>query len=356
VRKIKNIPSDFEFPNYSDTLIQREERENPELYRKKEILSEIDGSYYLISMVQNIGDFKRLQDDILEGLIPAFIILALFIVLFNFFLSGYFFKPFNKILKQMKDYRVGKGMAIPNIKTDTKEFSTMQELFQNMIKRIEKEYKVLKEYTENIAHEIQTPLTVIRNKTENLISNDSIMQSEAASVKRIYDQVNHLSKLGSALNLLTKVEHGEFNNSVRLMTKNIIERNVESVSELADLKGIKFDLNLSEDHYLNIDPILFDIILNNLIKNSLNYGTDEGPIKIQTDETLFKISNHGPALKFSDERIYSRFHKENGVDSSLGIGLAIVHKICERNYMKIEYDYQEGVHTFKILKDVDTDS
>ena len=89
---------------------------------------------------------------------------------------------------------------------------------------------------------------------------------------------------------------------------------------------------------------------NNLIKNSLNYGTDKGLIKIKTDKDNFKISNHGPALKFSEEKIFSRFYKDNQVDSSLGLGLAIVQKICERNQLNIKYDYNEGIHTFTVMK------
>lgn len=348
VKKIQNISDDRIYPIYSDTLMQREEREELQLHKKKTILAEIEGNKYLIEMTLNINDFKRLQDDILEGLIPAFIILALVIVLFNLFLSGYFFSPFNKILNQMKNYKVGKRSSVSNVSTNTEEFSIMQDLFQSMVNRTEKEYSILKEYTENIAHEMQTPLTIIRNKTDNLISNEKIMDSDPSSVKIIYDEVNHLSKLGNALNLLTKVEHGEYQNSVELKTKDIIEKHVESILELADLKGITVETDLSDDHSLSIDPILFDIVMNNLIKNSINYGTAEGPIKLQTDKNCLKISNYGPPISFSENKIFSRFAKEKGSSSSLGLGLAIVHTICEKNNLEIEYKYDQNIHQFLI--------
>lgn len=348
VSNIEKMPKQSSFPIYSDSLIQSEERERKLLYRKKTTFLDIDGKYFKVEMIQNISDFNRLQEDIFAGLIPAFIILATVIVLFNYFLSGYFFNPFNKILNQIRNYKVGKESNVQNIATSTAEFSKMQQLFHNMVERTEGEYTTLKEYTENMAHEIQTPLMVIRNKADNLISDETVMNTQSSSVKIIYDEVNHLSKLGNALNLLTKVEHGEFNNKTVLHTKEMIIKHVDSVTELAALKGLKFELNLSNEHSINIDPILFEIILKNLIKNGLNYATKDGPVKIITEEKTLTITNYGPPLEFSQEKIFSRFSKENSSTSSLGLGLALVSKICQINNLNIEYLYQQQQHYFII--------
>jgi len=350
VSSIEKMPNPSTFPIYNDSLIQNEERENKLLYRKKTTFIDVNDRFFKVEMIHNISDFNRLQSDILGSLIPGFIILAIVIVLFNYFLSGYFFNPFNKILNQMRNYKVGEGSNVPNIATSTAEFSKMQQLFHNMVERTEREYTTLKEYTENMAHEIQTPLMVIRNKTDNLISDETVMNTQSSSVRIIYNEVNHLSKLGNALNLLTKVEHGEFNNKTVLRTKELIIKHIDSVTELADLKGLTFELNLSDTHRINIDPILFDIILNNLVKNGLNYATKEGPIKIRTDEKSLTITNYGPPLEFPIEKIFSRFSKENGTISSLGLGLALVNKICQRNNLRIDYLYQQQQHYFIISK------
>jgi len=342
------LPKKSIFPAYSDTLIQNDESERELLYRKKILYSNITDKIYKVEMLQNITDFNKLQEDIFEGLIPAFIILAIVIVLFNSFLSSYFFAPFNKILKQIESYKVGKGKEIPAIETNTAEFSKMQELFYKMVERTDKEYKTLKEYTENMAHEIQTPISVIRNKTENLISDGNLMNTHTESVKTIYNEINHLSRLGISLNLLTKVEHGEFNNIKEIRTGDVIYRQINSISELADLKGLEFELDLYEDHILNIDPILLDIILKNLLSNSINYATNKGPIKLTTTKYDLSISNYGPPLKFSEGTIFSRFSKENKSSTSVGLGLAIVYKICQTNGLRIDYSYSENKHQFSI--------
>lgn len=226
----------------------------------------------------------------------------------------------------------------------------MQSLLIKMVERTEKEFSTLKEYTENMAHEIQTPLTVIRNKVENLISDENLMKAHSGTVKTIYNEINHLSKLGSSLNLLTKVEHGEFSNKVDIQTKQIIENHVEGISELLALKELKIELELSESHKINIDPILLDIVIKNLLNNSLNYASNIGPILIKTSEKELKISNFGEPLSFSEKSIFNRFSKSNSHSSSLGLGLALVHKICSSNDLQIEYKYDDEQHQFIITK------
>lgn len=349
INLVSSMPDKSIYPIYSDTLIINDDSERELLYRKKTTYIENNGSVYKAELLQDITDFAKLQEDIFEGLIPAFVILALVIVLFNFFLSGYFFSPFNKILKQMKLYKVGKGTEIPTVETSTAEFSIMQDLLVGMVRRTENEYTTLKEYTENMAHEIQTPFTVIRNKTENLISDDNIMKSHAASVKTIYNEINHLSKLGTALNLLAKVEHGEFSNNVDIKTKDVIVKHIEGISELVELKQLNIELNLDDNHLLNMDPILFDIVIRNLLNNSINYSTNVGPIKITTKEKRISFSNYGPPLDFAEDKIFSRFAKSNNSVKSVGLGLAIVKKICESNGLDLNYFYSEDQHHFQIL-------
>jgi hypothetical protein len=73
-------------------------------------------------MLINIDDFTKLKLDVASRIVPAFIILALVIVLFTTFLSGFLFQPFYRILSHIDRYKVGKGMNIPKVKTSSKEF------------------------------------------------------------------------------------------------------------------------------------------------------------------------------------------------------------------------------------------
>jgi signal transduction histidine kinase len=224
----------------------------------------------------------------------------------------------------------------------------MQQLFHEMVDRIEHDYRNLKEYTENMAHEIQTPLTIIRNKTENLIADEALMGQHASTIKIIYDETNHISKLGNTLNLFTKIENQEFSNQEQIHTRAVIEKHLDSISEEARLKSLKVEKDLSEQHNLFIDPLLLDIVLKNLLRNALRYGSQEGPIKIKTTAGSFSISNYGSPLEEEHERLFERFYRANGKQTSQGLGLSLVKKICDLNNLIISYKYENNQHLFSV--------
>lgn len=348
VQPVKNITDSKMTVQYSDTMIYNDEAEALQRYRRKTTYVEVDNKTYKLTMVKNFGDFYQLKNEIFGALIPAFILLALVIVLFNYFLSGFLFKPFNRILRQIASYEVAKGPSIKTVKTSTREFQRMQHLFRSMIDRIEHDYRHLKEYTENMAHEIQTPLTIIRNKAENLLADERVMQRRAGDVKAIYDETNHLSRLGNTLNLLTKIENSEFSDTQKIKTKAVIEKHLEAIRESAELKSLVIKADLSDDHILDIDPFLLDIMLKNLLRNAIRYGSAEGPVTIETTDKKLCIRNYGAPLDAAEANIFKRFYRHNGSRSSLGLGLALVSKICEINQLKIDYSYQSGQHCFCI--------
>ena len=343
-----NISDTIKFPQYKDTLIYIEELETFELHREKLVVIKGKTDFYLVEMVVNIDDFTNLKQDVASRIVPSFILLALLIIVFSALLSGFLLKPFHKILAQMNKYKVGKGSEINTINSSTLEFKKMQYLFKSMVNRIEDDYRNLKEYTENMAHEIQTPLTIIRNKTERLISDEKVMENHNETIKSIYDETNHLSKLGITLNLLTKIENGEYTNKLDLFTEEIILKHVDSVSELIELKSLKIETELNKDHQLIIDPFLFDIILKNLLRNAIRYSSNEGPIKIITTKDSFMISNYGAELNVSEEKVFERFFTSDNSNQSLGLGLALVKRICDLNQLKIYYKYLDSQHVFMI--------
>lgn len=338
----------FAAPVYSDTMIYNADLDEMQQFCMKTTVLQVNGQAYQIASWKSMDDFVRLRDDTFEALIPAFIALAAVIVLFNFFLSGYFFRPFTAILDLMKTYQVGQRQDLKSISTSTLEFKKMQDLFHQMIDRIEQDYRNLKEYTENMAHEMQTPLAIIRNKTENLIGDASVMKRHAETVKLIYQESNHLSKLGSTLNLLTKIENGEFNHALQVKTAPVIEKHVAAIAETIALKSLAIELQLSETHEFLIDPFLLDIVIKNLLSNAVSYGTSDGPIRIQTTSGAFAISNYGPPLEISADKLFERFNASRPSKNSMGLGLALVKKITELNQIQIDYRYQDARHVFTL--------
>jgi len=110
------------YPRYSDTLIFFSDLEEYQLHRQKITVVRNNNKAYLVKMLININDFTKLKRDIAHRIIPAFVILALLIILFSTLMSGFLFKPFHKILEQMNRYKIGKEIHISDVETSTFEF------------------------------------------------------------------------------------------------------------------------------------------------------------------------------------------------------------------------------------------
>lgn len=346
VKKIDQLPSPIT-PSYRDTTIYNEQTGENETFRKKITYSTIEETPYKIEISKEAGGLYNFRDDIFQIIMPIFGLMALVIVVANYLLSGYFFGPFRKILKEMASYKLGGTNTIQQIQTSTYEFQELKSLYTQMQQRIENDYHQLKEYTENMSHELQTPLSIIQNKTESLLSENNLTQEQANKVKVIYNEIQQLSKLGSALNLLTKIDNNEFSNIEHIRTAPVINNHVKNVSEIAEMKNLNIVTNLNENHTFSINPSLLDILVRNLLKNAIHHSHNETTIKINTDKENLEISNKGDELDFPEDEIFNRF-KRGKKKQSIGLGLAIVKKICKINNLAIEHQYQDQTHVFKI--------
>ncbi len=349
LRKLKDLSTLNQYPIVKDTLIYNEAIDEFQHYRKRTAAIRVGNTYYLYEARVHVGDFYQLRDDFLASMFVVFGVLAFGLIIFSYLLSGFLFKPFNQILNIMKTYKVGQQTKVPTVHTTTEEFIKMQKLFQQMLQQIERDYQNLKEYTENMAHEMQTPLAVIRNKIEKFLSDEKLLAVHGETVQTIYKQVNHLSQLGAVLNLITRIENGEFQNRKSITTKPLIEEHLESVKELAELKGLHFRSELSPYHTFTIDPYLFELILKNLVRNAIQHASENSEIGLKTFNDTLQISNAGPPLDFPPEQLFKRFVKRKSNGETLGLGLALVKKICDLNGLGVTYSYQKGRHIFEIF-------
>jgi signal transduction histidine kinase len=343
---VESIPNNF-VPAYRDTLITNEQTQREDVFRKKIMYLTIDGKHYRVEMSKGAEELYRFKDDIFNVILPMLGALVIVIVLANFILSGYLLEPFRRILKQMSLYKIGQPTPTDEISTSTKEFHQLKLLYDKMQRRIENDYYQLKEYTENMSHELQTPLAIIQNKTESLLSESRLQEDQAKKLKVIHDEIQQLSRLGSALNLITKIENNEFRNIQTVHTAPVIRKHIDKIEEIAVMKKLKIELLLDETHSFTIDPGLYDILIRNLIKNALQYSRDETTILFKTEQGKLIITNQGSKLEFPKNEIFTRFKKGNG-SQSVGLGLAIVKKICAVSQLQIDYIQQVETHRFEI--------
>ncbi len=305
--------------------------------------------HYLIRLSKSLIERDELREVIGRFIV---ILLGLFVVVLfwlNRIISKSVWMPFYEILAKTKGFKVTQNQPLKFVKTNISEFDDLQNVLQELTHQISTDYHALKEFTENASHEIQTPLAIIRSKLENLIQSENLQEAEMKAIQTVYEAAGRLSKLNQSLLLLTKIDNQQFVKQEQINISQIIENQLINYEDFILGKQISITTELNKTVELEINPILLDILLSNLLMNAIKHNVKNGTISIMLTHEKIVIQNTGKPLENMPNDFFGRFKKHNTESDSLGLGLAIVKKICETNHLKIDYQYQNNLHTIEIV-------
>lgn len=216
----------------------------------------------------------------------------------------------------------------------------------------------------NITHEICTPLTLIYGPCERIISytgSDEYILKYATLVRQNVEKLNELIQ---ELIEFRRLETGNMLPNIRnLQVSDIITNISNSFTELAETRGIRYEIRIPEGIHWNSDSGCLNKIVTNLISNAFKYAPDKGTILVDLFEKkealCIEISNTGkgiPADRLTDifdrYKILDTFEVESkkGLSSRNGLGLAICHSMVSLLEGTIEVESEPNEWTvFRVL-------
>jgi len=333
---------------FSDTIIENLHEKEGEEFRQLISIKTINGKTFKIIVRESKLESDELFESIALIIFIAFIVLIFILFVVNSRIAKSVWLPFYNNLKLVTNFSLN-DLSPLNLKpTNIEEFNELNNAIFSLTEKVISDYKNVKQFSENASHEIQTPLTIISAKLESLINSNGLNTEQLEKVKSIYFSVHRLSRLNKSLLLLTKIENKQFRDVQEISIKKVIEEKLIEFQELINLGNLKLKTDLIEDVLAVISPSLADILINNLISNSINHNKENGTIKIETKERKLSISNSGDTPLSNSGNIFNRFYKENPSSKSVGLGLAIVKKICDTHNIKITYSFKENKHCFML--------
>ena len=335
---------------YKDTLMYQvvNNVENYELYRQLTSVETLQGKTYRIITRSSI---MRNQDFILGvtlsvGIIIFIMILTVYFV--NSFVMRKVWLPFYHNLETLKNFSVENNRPIQLHESDIDEFQELNNSLSKLTSKINSDFNNLKEFTENASHEMQTPLAIMQSKSELLLQSENLNKGQVSQIRVIYQSVQRLSKLNKTLLLLSKIENRQFRDVEQIQVNQVIEKHLEIFEDFIESKNLKVEMKSTLEVELEANPLLFDMIISNLISNAIKHNIEGGHIEILTTNLFVSVSNSGIPPKIDSDALFERFKKESTASNSFGLGLAIVKKICDNNKWKITHSYVEDQHNISI--------
>ena len=350
---VEDYPSRVPFKDtlyFKDTLIYQVINgvEKYELYRQLTSVENLHNKTYRIvtrtSLVRN-------QDYILIITLSVGIVVLLLMVTVYFVNNHVIRKawlPFYDNLQILKKFSVEENRPITLQDSGIDEFEELNDSLTRLTDKIISDFNNLKEFTENASHEMQTPLAIMQSKSEMLLQSEDLNSDHIQHIRAIYTSVQRLSKLNKTLLLLSKIENKQFAEKELINVNEAIEKHLEIFEDFIDNKNLKLEIKSVMDVEVEANPLLFDMVVSNLISNAIKHNVEGGNITISTTNLFMSVSNSGLATKLDSSSLFERFKKESSASNSFGLGLAIVKKVCDNYNWKITHSFSENQHNISI--------
>jgi len=314
-------------------------------YRELESVFKHGREFYKIYVRQPLEEEEELIRSLLPVEIVLFLILLAGVLLINRIVSNKVWSPFYHLLDRLKDYNINVNRIISHQHSDIDEFNDLSHSIERMTNKIYRDYQSQKEFNENSSHELQTPLAIIRNKLELLIQSRNLTEEEMSIIQSVFDAVSRLTHLNKGLILLSKIDNNQYVAYKTINFKELLEDSIIAFEGLIAEKDINVSLNLKDEVFLTVNPVLIQALIYNLISNSIKHNIPEGTLNFELTASYLKIENSGKPLNEDAELMFERFKKNSDSESSVGLGLSIVKKICDLFNFKVDYSNKGSMHT-----------
>ena len=307
----------------------------------------IQGKHYYISAYNFIAEPDEILEGIIASLAVTLLILLLFVALASRQMSRLILSNFNRTLKTIQSFNLKQKNRIKLTHTRTYEFKELNQFLEKMTNKALDDYRSLKEFSENASHELQTPLAIIRGKLE-LLMETRIDEKQASLIEGIQNAVQKLSAVNQSLILLTKLENQEYPVKEKMNFSHFVKGEIESFRELIEMKSLSLTTKIEPEVYLNLNPVLADILFTNLFTNAIRHNLMNGSIDVTLSSYGLTVKNTGDPPKVATQELFKRFKKDKQSSESTGLGLAIVKQICDLNNFIAGYEYTSGLHELSI--------
>ena len=311
-----------------------------------------DGQYYELKLMISILE----RDDMVEAML--WYLGALFLLFLictsigiQLVLKGVF-RPLHRLLDWLHCIQPGKELPVLDNPTKIREFRQLSDAALDMGNRSYKAYEEQKQFIENASHELQTPLAIVRGKVELLAESEGMTEQQMEQLDEIYATLGRAVKLNKSLLLLSRIENGQYTEMEDVSVDEILDELLPDLMDIYEHKQVRLIRKREEQPFIiRCNHSLAQILVSNLVKNSLLHNREGGELQVLTTPTSLVIKNTGD-VPLDGEKLFRRFyHGMDGKKDSTGLGLAIARSIALSSSLKLTYEWQDGMHTFRLVKE-----
>jgi signal transduction histidine kinase len=282
---------------------------------------------------QRISDFKLL-------IVMSLIAITLVSLALGYWLSGVLVKQVTNLAQRvnsMSPGRTGGSLAQPG---QDEEVALLARAFDGYQARIESMIRREQEFAANASHELRTPLTAIRTSCELLAADPTLGEKARSRIAMISAAAERMTEQIQALLFLARERELGVVETVPLAA--CVAEAAEPIRAEIDRKGLRLEVGIEAGETLAVNAQALHLVLANLIRNAVQH-TERGFVRVSYAARRLTVSDSGRGIEREHlPRLFERFYRADDGRGGLGIGLAIVKRICDQYGWRIEVASEPG--------------
>ncbi len=195
-----------------------------------------------------------------------------------------------------------------------------------------------------ITHELKTPISITRLNMETLLKHSLDDIKKEKILKSSLQEINRLNTLTGNILVSAQLEGGSY-----LFSKEEINFSQIVTDSCQDFinrfPNRPWSKTLEPDLFTSGDPLLMQILVNNLIDNAVKYSPPGSPITVHLkkdgDQGILEVIDEGAGIpKKEQKRIYQKFYRVGNENTRIaqgtGLGLYLSRKITRDHKMRLQ--------------------
>lgn len=286
------------------------------------------------------------------------VLIALFFI--SRLIAGKSISPINKVIitaERITNENLNERIELPRHKD---EIHTLTQTINSLLDRLQDVVLREKQFTADASHELRTPLSIIKGTLEVLTRKQRDPQQYVEKINQVISEVDRMSLLVDQLLELARFESGKINpNLIQFDLKSSVQTIYQRLEKAFTNKNLILELTSEEKVFVTADPSMTEIILENILSNSIKYSFQDGTVSVkinrEAEQTICEIADYGTGIPENQlPKIFDRFYRvdesRNSQIVGKGLGLAIVKRLADLQNIKLDVQSKvNGGTTFTII-------